>query len=425
MGQTRTLVLVAGTVLCSAGSAFAQNAYQNEVVADASARVSLMQGAAGAGGASYGEHGFSISDATGDNRLTIGGALQFRHNWTFRDDSTVGDTNDFANGFQTPLTRLRASGTIGSRDHGYKIQLVVDSSGFVTTDDAYATHDFGNGWTFRGGQFNLPFSREVSQGPEVHLGSDFSIASQVFGQGYSQGVMVGYQSDQFRLAGAVSDGFSTANTPFSGDGAGIFTPGSDLEADTSITLRGEGLVLGSNWSTFNDYTSWRSTQGDNVLVGGAVHWQSGGESAAPTDDVDLFALTVDGSWEGPGYNVTGAFYYNTIDAAGSNFDNIGFMAQGGFFFADQVEGFARWDGLFLDDTLVSEDTMNFLTVGINYYLFPDSNASKFTGQVAFSFDADADLWGPTGILGSSQENGFLGDTSDGEIAIQLQFQNVF
>lgn len=405
--QSKSLLVIAGTTLGLAASAFAQNPEQRELLADASARTSFQ------GGGSYGNNGFNIMDASGNNRLTIGGYLQFRYAMSFRDDQSVGDTADVTNGFSAPITRLRASGTVGTKELGYKIQTTYSSfDGVAGIDDAFATWDFGNGWMAKWGQFNLPVIREVVLGAEQHLGADFSIGSQFFGQGYSQGFEVNYTGERVRGAVAFSDGAGTANTTFD----------SALEADYALSLRVEGLLMGTDWEQFNNYTSWRSASGDSVLLGGAVHWQDGGETNA-TLDQQVLLYTVDASWEGPGYNVMVAGYGRNLDpATGDDRDDFGATAQGGLFLGDNWEVFARWDGLFLDDDAVaSEDTMNFLGVGVNYYLFADSNAAKFTGQVNYAFDDTTALGAPGTFLANDGQNGFLGDTEEGEFAFILQF----
>jgi hypothetical protein len=405
MVQSRTLVVVAGT-LGFVASAFAGN---TDLVADAGARLSYQ------GGGTYGAQGFNIADASGQNRLTIGGAVQTRFNINVRDDSVVGDQNDLTTGFENSLTRLRASGTVGTSQLGYKVQLTLSdlSDGFAQIDDAFGTWDFQNGWNLKWGQFNLPVIREIMVGAEDHLGSDFSVSSVFFGQGYSQGLQVGYSGEQFRAMAAFSDGAATANTTFD----------SAFEADYALSLRLEGLLMGSNWNQFNTYTSWQSEAGDSVLLGGAAHWQDGGETGG-TSDTEVLLYTLDATWEGPGYNLTGVFYGNSVETTAGDQDNFGFMAQGGFFFNDQFEGFARYEGFFLDDTVFVNDNVNFLFGGVNYYVLPETNAAKFTAQLGYALDDTNELFASPQLSGSNN-NGFLGQADDGEFAIQLQFQLVF
>lgn len=405
MVQSRTLLVVAGTTLGFVTSALAGN---NDLVADAGARVSYQ------GGGSYGGNGFNIADASGDNRLTLGGAIQTRFNLNFRDDGVVGDQEDTTTGFENSLVRFRASGTVVTRQLGYKVQITFSGSdGVGAIDDAYGTWDFGNGWQAKWGQFNLPVVREIMIGAEDHLGTDFSVTSLFFGQGYSQGLQFAYTDQMWRAMFAFSDGVGTANTNFD----------SGAEADYAISARVEGLIVGNDWDRFNNYTSWQSTSGDGVLLGGAIHFQDGGETGG-TSDTQVLLYTIDAQWEGPGYNVTGAFYgANTDVGGGADRNDFGFMVQGGFFFNSQVEGFARYDGLFLDSDFAATDNVNFLFGGINYYISQESNAAKFTAQIGYAFDDTSDVFG--GPLSGSYNNGLLGQPEDGEFALQAQMQIVF
>jgi hypothetical protein len=409
MMQTSTLVLIAGTTLF-AGTALADNA---GLVADAGARTSY------AAGGTYAGSGFTIADQSGNNSLTIGGAAQFRYNLSFRDEDVVGSTSDLATGFNAPLTRLRASGNIVTKELSYKIQLTMTdlgefdassagNNGVAVIDDAYAQWDFGNNWNVRWGQFNLPVIREVVIGAEDHLGLDFSETAQFFGQGYSQGVQVGYADERIRAFGAFSDGAGTANTNFI----------SGAEADYALSLRVEGLVLGSGWERFNNYTSWRGSGDDAVLVGGALHFQDGGETAG-TSDTQIFLYTVDATWEGPGYNVTGVFYGRNVETTGGDQDDFAFMLQGGYFFTDEVEAFLRWDGFFLDDNVFVNDNVNLIFAGINWYLSQESNAAKFTAQFGYAFDDTNEILSGNGV------NSMLGQATDGEVSLGAGFQLVF
>jgi len=383
--QSKMLMLVAGTSLSLAASAFAQG-----------------------GGTYTADTGFNIADASGDNRLTIGGFAMFRYNASFRDSDSVGDQDDLTLGFNAPVTTLRASGTVGDRNLSYKIQSTFGQDGVGVIEDAFAEYAFGNGWSVRWGQFNLPVVREVVIGVEDHLGADSSVTSQYFNQGYSQGIQLGYTTDSFRFMGAVSDGAFTSNTNFD----------SDLEADYAISARGEFLVVGSDWARFNYYTSWQNSEA-GALLGAAIHWQSGGETGG-TSDVDILLATVDFTYEGAGWNATAVGYYQKVDAQGStDVADFGFMLQGGIFVSSQWELFGRYDGLFLDDSgTTTEDTLNFLTLGANYYLFQDSNAAKFVVSGIYAFEDT------TGFLDgtAANDNGLFGQPKDGELALTVQAQ---
>lgn len=417
MSQTRVLVLLAGAALSIGAPALAQNAsldsgraYAAELVNDSATRSSLLQG--GGGGAGHDSNGFSIGDGSGNNQLYLGGAVQFRYQHNFRDEDAAGENNDFTHGFSNNNVRFWTWGHVWSKDLTYKIQFHHDETDGWNLEDAWGQYAFENGLAVRWGQFKAPVFREESIDSEKQLGIDRSNANEYFTQGYSQAVALVYTSDSFKVTGAFGDGASTANTDFN----------SDAEADYALTARVDFKIAGADWDRFNDFTSFRS-QDDAGLIGAAVHWQDGGETGGTLDN-EVLLYTIDATWEGPGYNLTGAFYGNTIETPGASQDNLGAMIQGGFFFNDQFEGFARYEGFFLDNTVFTNDEANFAFVGVNYYVLPETNAAKFTAQLGYALD-DTDELFSTPQLSGSNNNGFLGQATDGEWAIQLQFQLVF
>lgn len=401
----KTLVLVAGAALSITGAALAQ------------------------GGGNYHASGFTISDTSGDNSLTVGGAALLEYSASFRDSDAVGDQDDFTQGFGDPLVRFRFGGHVGSKKFTYKVQLTSsefdDSTGSGSVDalavssfqadDVYGEWDMGNGWSFRWGQFNAPYAREVTMGAESHLGTGFSQTAQYFGQGYSQGLMFGYSDEQMRFQGSWNDGFYSANTPFNTE-----------SADYGLTARVEGIVTGAGFAQFDNPSSWMSTSGDNVLVGGAFHYESGSETGGTTD-YDSWGFTADAAWHGPGYGLSAAFFYMKWEQGTFDASDFGFNVAGSYFFNENVEGFARWDAFFLDNDVVSsaaDDQINFLTVGVNCYPFQESNALRFTAQLGYSLN-DTSAFGSSAGSFFPSDNGFLGQNTDGEIAIELQGRFIF
>jgi hypothetical protein len=420
MSQTRVLVLVAGAALSTGTVVFAQNAnldqdraYAAELVADAGTRSSLLQG-----GASGYDGMFNISDGTGNNRLNIGGTAQLRWTVSIRDDESFGDPEDFNIGFNTPTTRLRAWGNVWDKALSYKIQGDFGSdggdNGSFGLQEAWGKYTTDNGLGIRWGQFKLPVIRESLVDDEYQLAIDRSETSQVFDQQYSQGIEVSYAADAFRIFGAYSDGAATANTDFN----------SGAEADFAVTVRAEGKFMGADWERFNDFTSWRSAADNGLLVGAAAHFQTGGDTGG-TAEVDAYILTADAQFEGQGWNVMGAVYASNVDAGGADSDTFGWTVQGGVFVADQWEIFARANMTMFDDTGPvtsggADDELMFATIGVNYYLSPESHAAKFSAEVSTAFNDTSGFFSA-----DNTNNGFLGDTEDGEIVIRWQMQVMF
>jgi hypothetical protein len=434
MSQTRVLVLLAGAALSIGAPALAQNAtlatdraYQAELNADAASRASLLQG--GGGTAGRDANGFFISDGTGDNTLYFGGTIQFRYTMSFRDDDSVGDNEDFTHGFSNNTVRLRTFGNVWSKDYFYKLvgNFNTDGDGFEL-EDAYAGYDFGNGFKLMAGQMKAPLLWEQLVDNEFQLASGRSVAGTFFSQGRSQGINATYEADQFRVQGAFTDGANTLNTYYN----------SASEADYAITARVDVALAGSDWGRFNDFTSFRNQEELAARVGGAVHWQDGGETGGPTADTQLIRYTIDGQVEGAGWNVFAAGMGENVDTeGGSESDNFGLLLQGGIFVADQFEIFARVDAIFWDDDAFGDiDDSWFLTVGANYYISPESHAAKFTAEVGYSFNDNLVLFGPDtdptdsidnagAVVGSGEDLRFLGQNDDGEIYFGLQLQTMF
>ena len=443
MSQTRVLVLLAGAALSIGAPALAQNAnldsdraFRAELTSDSATRTSLLQGGGGGG---HDAGGFNLSDGSGNNQLYLGGAVRFRYQHNFRDEDSVGENQDFTHGFTNNSVRIWTWGHVWSKDLTYKIQLLHTEEGEWGLEDAWGEYSFENGLAVRWGQFKLPILREENIDEEHQLAIDRSLTNELFTQGYSQGVQVSWTGEQFRVVGAFSDGANTGNTDFD----------SAAEADYALTARVDFMIQGTDWNRFNDFTSFKS-QDNTGLIGAAIHWQDSGETGGTASPgTETFRYTLDGSWEGQGWNVYAAFIGDsseTEDNGGGDAieaDNFAGIVQGGFFVTEQVELFARWDGIFWDDDFTGaggdpdaeiEDN-HFISAGVNYYISPESHAVKFTGQVTWSLedtaflfaqdDATTDDIDESGPLSGGSSNSLLGQSESDEFTLGFQMQVKF
>lgn len=432
MSQTRTLVLFAGTALSLGGfnAALAQSsldqsrAYQAELMADAQGRTSLLNAAQQSG---HDGKGFVLSDATGNYRLKIGGQVQFRYMINVRneEEGEGADTEDedFTSGFQTRRTRLEFGGNIINPDFTFYVQSEFNrDGGGAGLLDAWGKYKFENGWALRWGQFKLPLLREELVSSKRQLAADRSVVNFLFTQSRSQGIEASWEGDAFRFFGAFSDGLATLNTDFD----------SSAEADYALTGRVEWKWAG-DWADFDDFTSWQN--GDNAgMVGGAVHYQGGGDTGG-TSDVDILRYTADVSFEGNGWNAFAAFIGSNSEAGGDDegadtedTDDFGFLIQGGIFVTSQAELFARYD-IAIPDDVDSEDfggdededdNFSTITVGTNYYFSENSHAAKLTADLQWFLDeANANS------IGRQTAVGVLPSDEDSQFAIRLQFQLLF
>ena len=423
MKSNSVLVLAALLGACGmATTAAAQNAnldrdraYAAEMVADAKGRGSSLQGGVGAAG--Y-DKSFYMSDATGANRLNIAGFAQFRFTVNSHDEDAVAGDDSLTTGFSNGAIKVAMSGNVGGQDTTFRVRgnfIGGSSPGEFTRDEAWVKHAFEGGWSIRGGQVRLPLLREFIVEDRVQLAMDRAGAGWAFGPGFSQGVEVEYRAESFRVVGVISDGLRTANTPFD----------SAAESDFALTGRVEVKIAGVDWKRFDDFTSWR-TQDFGVLVGGAAHYQSGGETVG-TADVDTLAYSIDTQIEGAGWNGFAAFYGNTVDAdAGADTDTFGGVLQAGVFISDQTELFGRLDAVWLDDDAFADaDDSYIVTAGANYYMIPESHAVKLTGEVGWALESTDAIFGGTSPLVSNQATGFLGQSEDNEFVFRVQVQVSF
>lgn len=419
MNRSTAPVMMAVAGLAFGSVAFAQTATNAdevratvaEMLADAETRSSLLSD----GDSGHDGKFFLAGDGY---RLNIGGNTQFRYLANFRDDRAGQD--DFESGFEMRYAQLHFGGTI-NKDWIYHLQGNFDrEGGGFELEDAYAGHVFANGWVALAGQVKAPLLRETLMDNWHQLAVESSVAEQFFGGGRTQAIAVAKEAEDWSFVFAVSDGAHAANTPFTSFN-GV------SEADYSLTPRFQYKFAG-DWKQFKDFTSPR---GSNyaAMLGGAVHWQQSRNTSNPADtDVDVFRYTLDASIEGDGWNVFGAFYGQYVDTRSLAADpdalnDFGGVIQGGVMVSDKAELFARWDGIFVDeDRNFADDTMHFVTLGVNYYLA--GHAAKFTLDGVVALNDTSSLFTP-GVLTDPNATGLLGDTEEGEVVIRAQFQLMF
>lgn len=404
MSLTKRLLVMAGAAFGLSAAAMAQSsldqsrAYASELMSDASLRQS------------------SLAPQPGGFTVHVGGYEQFRYVLNLRDDDELED--DAAIGFQNARTRLNFSGNIGNENWGYFIQIGSGDGGSydleggssgssnVFLEDAFGSYKMGNGWSIKFGQFKTPFSREQLIGDTYLLFADRSLTNDIFSGGRTQGIEVGYEGDTFRFRGAFTDGFNALNTDFV----------SAQEADFALTARGEFKWAG-DWVQANDFTSFKDSDFFG-MVGGALHWQSGGDSFN-TMNADLLAATLDVSIEGSGWNVFAYMVYSSFDPdVGGSTDNWAFLVQGGIFLGDNWELVGGWDTIIPDDDFDS-DNFNTLRLGVNHYFFPNSHAAKFTFDFSYFIDT------PDSGIPTSTLTGLLPTGEDGQWTFRAQMQLMF
>lgn len=425
--KTRMLSLLAGAaVSLNAGAALAQSAdqsaaFERELRADAATRTSLQAG----GTAGHDGRAFFVGSADGNYRLEVGGYTQFRYTLNFRDldDSEDSTDEDFTNGFEHTRSALTFGGNVINPNTAFFIRGYFEngdsesSGGSFVLRDAYGSYTWDSGLSVIWGQFIVPSTRERMVDERHQLAADRSVTGTYFSPEYAQGVALSYKSENFRVVGAIDDGANTQNTAYA----------VSTDNDVATTGRAEFKWSG-DWAQFDDFTSWKGTEGYAGMVGAAFHWETSGDTGTATGgattgniggDGDLIQYTADVSVEGNGWNAFGAFVGRSTDVdGGAERDDFGAIVQGGFFFNDNFEMFARWDAIFPDDD-TDEDDFHTITVGGNYYFVAGSHAAKFTADVQWNLDQEF-----SGLTVDGSETSVLPTTED-EFAVRLQMQLVF
>lgn len=344
--------------------------------------------------------------------LSVAAQLQIRYDINSRDDDALGD-DDTTLGFSMRRTRVDIKGDV-TDSISAKVQFEFSrSTGTGSLVEAYADWDISDDVSLRIGQQKLHFLRETTVGSKKTLSAEASVMDSVFTQGYSQFIEAAFGGDNWRGWVAFSDGFDSRNTAYN-DGD---------EADYAFTGRVEFKFGDADWKQFDQFTSFRGAASGGLL-GLAAHWQSMGSTNPSTSEVDMYSLTADFGWVADGWNAYGAFVYQSTDNdTSADFDDYGFLIQGGFFVADQTELFARYDFMSPDDNRgAGTDDFSSLTVGGNYYITPESHAAKFTLAFLYYFDAVNDTGG---LVSPSDGLNLLASDEDGQWGVTAQLQLLF
>lgn len=366
----------------------------DEMIADASTRTSL-----------------SAATPARSPSLRVWGFTQFRYTYNHRDGvSSPGEQGD-TSGFSMNRARLFFDANLFEGVSARVRTTFSRSSGNATLDQAYLTVTLPDAFKLRAGQFSLPLFRDENISAEKQLAVNAAVVDDLFNQGNAQGVMLFREWESVRFWAAFSDGIRSANNDFD----------SALKADAAFTTRWEWMVAGESWSRFDDYTSFRGS-GFALMLGGAIHYETGGRDAGTREDLEWIYLTADVGVEGDGWNLFGAFVgVESDDSAGDRFFDAGFILQGGLFVTDHAELFSRFDMIISDnDRPEKSGDFRTLTAGANYYVFPGSHALKLTGNVIWFLDEQAATLAPP-----STNSALLSSPDDGQWAVQVQVQVIF
>lgn len=377
-------------------------ALQQDVLADSQTQTSLLSTGAEAGW----DKNFFLSSADGAFKLRIEGQHQFRFVWSNRDEAD-GQDEDVA-GFELRRTKLVFRGTLWE-DLGFKVQGAFNrNGGAFQLEDAYGDWDWGNGWSLLWGQFKAPLLREEMISSSKQQAVERSYVNNVATGDRTQGIALVYtnDADSFRAWASFNDGATSLNTGFSND-----------QAEYAFTGRVEAVINGDGFKQFDDLPSFPEDE-FGWLLGGAVHWQED-EFGTGDDEFETLIWTIDTQVEFGGANifayVVGAHGEN--NAGDTDFDQFGFVGQGGFFLNDDWEIFGRFEWYDFDsDDDDESNEFSAITAGVNWY--NHGHAWKWQTDVVYALDP---------VPSSATGLGLLADTNDndGQIVFRTQMQFLF
>ena len=406
-----------------------------EVLADADTRASLMQDGMTAGW----NKKFFLASADGTFLLNIGGRIQARYIYNYREtgvinlnddadftDSGESNNDDQEGGFSIRRMKPAFSGFIGGPKFEYNVVLAADrNTTAVGLEEARIGYAITDQIKIEGGRFKAPFLREELTSSGRQLTVERSYMNEAFTIGFTEGVMVTYANELFKIAAMFSDGRNQGE---------ISNAANDFQNDTNdaaFTARVD-VRLAGDWKQMEETSAWAGEQ-MGIFLGGAIHYEmaeTGSATGANSNDTNLY-WTFDASVEVNGLGIYAAVAGRSFDdeAATGDFDQLGVVVQISFFvIADKLEPFFRAEWLDTDgfspfavgSTAINaayDQEVVMLTAGVNYYF--RKHDAKFTLDVVFTpTDAVPVAQGGLGIL---QDD----DDAEGQIVVRTQFQLQF
>jgi hypothetical protein len=392
----------------SAARAAEIRAQVTSVLADAESRASLQAEGANAGW----DKGFFLRSADGNFLLRIKGQLDFR--WVLNNQNDAPAGNDTVYGFEMRRAKLIFQGHVVDPSWEYKVQGAFGrNGGAFILEDAYIQKAF-DAVGLKFGQYKLPFLTEETMSSTRQLAVERSLVNEEFNQDFSKAVQVAWSGDQFRIAGAYSDGFGSRDSAFDANIYLVPTSAAPTSGN-ALTGRFDWLIQG-DWKQFEQFTSPRGSD-LAARVGLAVHFQDSKYSSAVEEE--FFTWTLDGAVEGDGWNVFAYFvskYLDSSDAAVGSPDQYGFVLQGGIYLSEKWEAFGRYEWGTLD--IPGQQDLSIVTIGANWYI--SGQNLKWTNDFGVAFNEVGAGWSVSGTGWRIDAPG-----EDGQFVARSQFQLLF
>ena len=391
-----------------------------EVIADADTRASLTDNAFQAGH----DGGFFLASADDAFRLNLAGHLQVRYTYNSRDNSS-GDNQQ--GGFNLRRAKLKGKGwvTAGEQRIEYAFALAGDQDrgdSPIFEDYYLEVPDFPlPGFSVRAGRSKMPFALQNQTHSGRQLAIDRAAVHEVFRVDRSEGVMLRYGDERWRLAAAINDGMQAEKTDFNQD-----------DSDFAVTSRAEVLLAG-DWSQLKDPAIAWSNEPLGIFLGGGVHYEAAETGRGTAGNDHMLNWTADLSVERRGFGLLVAGYGHHADnELTDDFNDFGLLVESGYFvIPDVLQSFARYELILADDARMPvvngsmEEQTHIITAGFNWY--QHRHKAKFTMDFVYAFDPLIDAAGgpgsdPGGLTSSSL--GLQPDASgeDGQFVIRTQYQ---
>ncbi len=429
-----------------------------DVLADAQTRASLQGDGATAGR----DRNFFIASADGNFRLNIEAEMQVRYAFNNMPNASLAgassDRKQVANeyGFEIRRAKMNFFGHVFDPSWSYRIELGYERDGAqsgkpLSFEDVFVQKALGEGLFLRLGQWKTFFNYETVASSRTQQFVERSLVNQYFSQSFVQGVLLGWESKQFRAFASYNDGGGNRDVA-------IIQPTGNL-TEWATTARIEWMPVGA-WGQFKDMQGWRGSD-FAAMVGAGVNWQRAGgvppsgrltvsngllRPASPgltqvNDQVTLLTFTADANLRGDGWSGWAAFLGNYLYGGGARARAVGVegtlsygaVVQGGYFVSDALELIARYEGLWVisdqdsitgASTALVNQTLNIVTLGASWYFH--KNAIKFTLDGGYSFEPvifSTGLFGE-GVSGASWRASQTG-TGGGETVVRAQMQLLF
>jgi hypothetical protein len=252
-------------------------------------------------------------------------------------------------------------------------------------------------WSLRFGQFKLPYNREFLVDSMYQQVIERSLVSERGHLGRSPGIELTHggrnttfsialsNGGEFNVAPGLAIPADVANVPL------LIGSASTLNTDYAVTARYQHKFAGT-WDQFRQLTS-PPGEAFALLWGIAGHYQRNDPHTSGTgrDHSTWVAATTDVSAQWGGANLFASIIYNYFDIPNFNTHTIGATLQGGLYFTEKLEGYARveWGRFIINGDPFQKD-MAVVTVGGNYYL--DGQDIKLSADVGFGINPVSTFW---------------------------------